>query len=136
MRSLSITEFKSAVDMFKYLPAFEAVDILCSIFNTPQLTFTDSQGKGSRQLVDLYDDYEVYCGMYARDYKITYTGGPPDTFSIIEGSLMTLVIDKFLRAYIAEHTNLVSNIMDYANEQQWHNTPSYKVSPVKTPVGG
>ncbi len=124
MKNLSMTEFTSARELFKNMPAFEAVDILCSIFNTPQSTIFVQTPEGmfeSRQVVDLYEDYEIYCGVYARDYRLLYYGGPPGKATRCKGSLMTMVIDKFLRALVADHTTLVSNLLEYAHEQKWYN---------------
>ena len=126
MKHLSLIEFKSSVELFRYMPAFEAVDVLCSIFNTPQSTIfvpgtKITGGYDVKQIVDLYEDYEIYCGVYARDYHIMYYGGPPGMVPRCHGSLMTMVVDKFLRALIAGHTTIVSNLLEYAHEQKWYN---------------
>jgi hypothetical protein len=140
MSSLSLIEFKTAMELFKHMPAFEALDVLCSIFGSPQMTIFIPSTEihiqyDSRQLVDLYEDYEIYCGMYASDYKVIYYGGPPGMLPKCQGSLLTMVVDRFLRSYICGHKTLVSNLLEYAHEQKWYNAPNHKSGPCKSLVG-
>ena len=126
MISLSMIEFQATVELFKYMPAFDAVELICSVFSTPQATLfvpiTKTNAKMEvRQVVDLYEEYEIYCGLYAKDYKLTYYGGPPGMLLRYNGSLLTLVVDKFLRAHIAGHKTLTSRVLEYAHEQRWYN---------------
>ena len=119
--AINAVEFRAAMEMFEKVPALDALDCLCTIFNVP-MAWVQFKDGSSGTVVDLYEEYEVYCGMYAKDLKLIYYGGPPGaSYRRFRGSLMTLLADKFLMAYTCGHHAIVSKLLEYANEQKWYN---------------
>lgn len=106
-------EIDAAIDHFKLLSAFDALECLCLVMGAGEAK-VKLNGTYSCTLKELMDTSQFYEGEMAYELPITFYGGPPNTCELFDGTLLTLLVDHFLFNFVLNKQDQVDKALSYA----------------------
>ena len=102
---------ENAIRLFDTLSAFDAVNALCTVFQAN--TACIFRGHEQLQVVDLYDFSEIYYNLKAKDFKLGFYGGPPNSCVQRHGTLLTLFLDHLFYCYAMNRESTLIKALQY-----------------------
>lgn len=105
----------TVIEAFSDIQAFEAVECLCTIFKVPTAWVQVDGTLG--QLSGLYDRSEIYTNLLASKFPLSFFGGPPGQVKSYKGTLLTLLVDHFLYAFLRNQKQRLAEALQYVQMQ-------------------
>lgn len=108
-------DFTLMESLFNGLSAGEALDLLCCIFQEQHSMILIEELW--TQLIDVYDMADIYYDP-ATSVKIQFVGGPPGHLGLWSGTLMELLMDRFMAAYYSNDKKKVNAILQKVSHER------------------
>ena len=109
---LSDHEVDMAIEYFKAMSAFDALECLCIVLNASESQI-HLNGTYTCKLKELMDVPQIYEGEMAYEVAVSFYGGPPNSCELFQGSLLTMLVDHFLFNFVLDRSDIVEKALSY-----------------------